>query len=281
MKSGPFIAFCAAVLFWIQPLYAADYDEGVAAFENGDYAIAQAALMPLAKLGDGDAQYYIGVMYMDGLGIEANPKEAFKWLSFAAVYGVLDARFRMAQFYLDDKLGVEEDLQMAADWYEKAAKEGHAKSRHRLGLMYRDGQGRAQSYGHAIELFRAAAEQGLADAQYELGNLYYRGLGVPQDFTRALKWNTRSAEQGVAKAQVNVGFLYARGHGVEKNLVEAHKWFNLAAAMGDEEGIAGRATVALQMNGPQIAEAQRIAGDWRPKAEPLKIPKKSAPPADE
>ena len=93
--------------------------------------------------------------------------------------------------------------------------------------------------------------------------------GVVQDRAEALKWCRLAADQGVADAQYNLGLKYANGRGVPQDYVEAHKWLNLAAAQSDsdnqEELVEARDSLAEQMTPAQIAEAQRLAREWKPK----------------
>ena len=264
MKRTALIIATSAFLWMGAPAFGADFDAGVKAFHEGDYAGARAALAPLAAKGDGVAQYYVGVMAFEGRGVKQDYAAAFRWLSFAAVAGVREAQHLMGGFYLDEKLGIDKNLDTAIGWFEESAAQEYPPAQLQLGLMYRDGNGKPQSYLHAEEMFRKAAEQGLAAAQFELGNLYFKGMGVPQDYVRALKWSHRAAAQAHIKAQVNLGYLYGAGKGTDQDFVEAHKWFNLAAAAGDEEGLAGRETVALQMSDRQVIEAQQVAGGWNP-----------------
>jgi hypothetical protein len=46
------------------------------------------------------------------------------------------------------------------------------------------------------------------------------------------------------------------------DFIAAHKWFNLAAVRGVEEAKRWRAQISAEMNGSQIAEAQRLAREW-------------------
>jgi TPR repeat protein len=60
--------------------------------------------------------------------------------------------------------------------------------------------------------------------------------------------------------------MYANGHGVPQDYVLAHMWFNLAAATGMvETAAADRDMVAAKMTPAQIAEAQKLAREWKPK----------------
>ncbi len=51
---------------------AADFEAGVEAYNRGDYATALKEWRPLAKRGDANAQYYLGVMHQNGEGVPQN-----------------------------------------------------------------------------------------------------------------------------------------------------------------------------------------------------------------
>lgn len=99
--------------------------------------------------------------------------------------------------------------------------------------------------------------------------MYERGQGVPQDEGEAVKWYLKAAEQGNAKAQLILGVKYIKGNCVPQNYIQAHMWFNLAAISlsGEDRDLAvkGRDAVTNRMTPAQIAEAQRLAREWKPK----------------
>ena len=112
---------------------------------------------------------------------------------------------------------------------------------------------------------RERADQGDASAQNNLGGAYYAGQGVTQDYVEAHKWFRLAADQDDAEAQFNLGYAYDRGEGVTQDHVEAHKWFNLSAAAGHPKAGERRDLLAWQMTPEGIAEAQRLAREWKPK----------------
>ncbi len=118
-------------------------------------------------------------------------------------------------------------------------------------------------YATALREFRVLAEQGNAKAQNNLGLMYNNGEGVPQDHAEAVKWYRKAAEQGYSVAQYTLGFMYGRGVGVPQDYIQAHMWFNLAGAQGDN--YAYRDIIAKSMTAAQIAEAQKLAREWKPK----------------
>ncbi len=151
----------------------------------------------------------------------------------------------------------------------KAAEQGDAKSQYELGMMYDHGMGVTQDYAEAVKWYRKAAEQGLADAQFNLGVMHEDGEGVTQDYAEAMKWYRKAADQGHAPAQINLGGMYYKGKGVTQDYVQAHMWLNLSAAApkGQMQELAAqfRDEIAKKMTPDQIAEAQRLAREWKPK----------------
>jgi len=81
-----------------------------------------ATLLERAKEGDPEAQFDLGNDYLNGWGVEIDPKRAAKWFT-------------------------------------KAAGNGYAPGQYHLGELYSKGDGVAQNYQEALRWFSAAAEQ--------------------------------------------------------------------------------------------------------------------------
>jgi TPR repeat protein len=96
---------------------------------------------------------------------------------------------------------------------------------------------------------------------------------VPQNYAEALKWFREAADHGDHRVQRILGGMYESGEGVLENYVQAHMWYNLAAANpawkkeDRDELIRSRDRVARKMTLAQIAEAQKLASEWKPKPE--------------
>jgi len=127
---------------------------------------------------------------------------------------------------------------------------------------------RKGDYANALRLLRPLADQGVADAQNILGFMYERGHGVTANFAEAVKWYRRAANQGVVDAQLRLGIMYYTGQGVVQDYVHAYKWFSLSAAQGSEHGAVSKKITAENMTPAQIAEAQKLARDWKPTKQP-------------
>lgn len=247
------------------PARATTYDQALAAFRASSFAVARAGFAPLAAKGDPVAQYYLGLLYRDGLGVRGDPAVAMRWLGSAATAGLARAQYALGQLYMADRPGAPKNMRRGVGWIAAAARKGFAEARYRLGMMYRKGTGVPQDQIRAAAYLRRAADQGLAKAQFELGVQYWNGRGVPQNFARAAAWTRRAAEQGFIAAQLSLGYMYAAGKGVKRDFVAAHQWFNLAAVGGNKEALRGRAEVAAKMKPAMIARAQRLAANWKPR----------------
>jgi TPR repeat protein len=208
-------------------------EEGLIAYQNGDYAEVLRLWRPLANQGNAIAQAQLGIMYLNGQVVP-------------------------------------QDYGQAVAWLRKAAAQGNADAQSGLGVMYTFGRGVPQDNTRAVAWLRKAAEQGNAEGEGRLGEMYVNGQGVPQDYVQAHMWLRKGAEQGNNLAQNSLGFLYETGRGVPQDFVQAHMWYNLAASnaqdtLGSETSSQMRDLVAAKMTPAQIAEAQKMAREWGPK----------------
>ena len=102
----------------------ADFDDGMAAYERGDYATALKEFRPLAEQDHAGAQFNLGVMYDHGYGVPENNTEAVKWFRKAAVQGNAKAQTNLGIMYVLG-IGVPKDYVKAHMWFSLAKAEGH------------------------------------------------------------------------------------------------------------------------------------------------------------
>ncbi len=160
------------------------------------------------------------------------------------------------------------DYATAVRILKKLAEQGLAKAQNELGRMYVYGLGVPRNYAEAVKWYRRAAAQGDVRAQYNLGVCHDLGQGVPRSIDKAVKWFRLAAAQGHPRAQYNLGVCYYKGEGVPKDFVAAYKWISLAARQGHRKAIRVLPIVARRMTPAQIAEAKRLAAQFRPKKFP-------------
>lgn len=97
-------------------------------------------------------------------------EEAFEYYLKAARQGDAEAQFYLGLCYNYGD-GVEKDLSEAVKWYRKAADQGDALAQYNLGICYDNGYGVEKDLSEAVIWFRKAADQGLAEAQNMLRKL--------------------------------------------------------------------------------------------------------------
>jgi uncharacterized protein len=145
------------------------------------------------------------------------------------------------------------------------AERGDANAQYLVGNLYGSGYGVDSDPDEAVRWWRKAADQGEARAQDELGTAYVWGLGVHKDYSQAAKWFHKAAEQGEGFAQSSLGFMYEDGtKGVPQDYALAHMWLNLAASQGQPVAKIELDKLTSKMTAEQIAEAQRLAREWKP-----------------
>ncbi len=203
------------------------------------------ALQKAAKAGDAKAQYQLGVAYLYGLGVKAQPVLAVDEFQKAAKAGNAAAQVAYGQVYVAShahpKTRKHEKKQWhlaMQHWYALAAKQGDATGQLYYGLSYVDDPVLPRDNKKAKVWFTKAMQQGSGDARYELANLYYFGSGVPQDFAKAKSMYKAVVEDKKVSmfskqwALVRLGNMYEFGEGVTKDATRAKTYYHKAALMG-------------------------------------------------
>lgn len=189
--------------------------EGDEAMEKEDFKTALKEFTALANKGDAQAQFNLGAMYNEGLGVDEDVAKAFAFFLKAAEQKHPRAQFVVGHMYSSGR-GVTANKQESLQWKQKAASQGYAQAQSDLG----DHDYEQKNYAEALVWYRKAAEQNNANAQYGIGYQYYKGEGVPVDLNEAIQWMLKAANQGNVNAQDDLANIYAR----QKNYADAVKW---------------------------------------------------------
>ncbi|MGZ5926235.1 MAG: hypothetical protein ACXWLJ_06125 [Rhizomicrobium sp.] len=183
-----------------------------------------------ANTGNPVAETIIGLKYLDGQGIAADPVQALKWL-------------------------------------QKAADAGQAVAQYRLGTMYERGQGVTVNPASAAKWYQASANLGNRKAMHNLAVAFAEGSTGKKDMAESARWFSKAAALGLSDSQFNLAVLYERGDGVPQSLIDAFKWYSIAAAAGDAESKTRLAVLQTQLSEADRAAATRSAQAF--KAAPL------------
>lgn len=106
----------------------ADFNEGVVAYMMGQYDKAYNTMRSLAETADNAyAQYYLGMMYLNGQGVDQDYTKASEWFRKSAKHHVPQAQYKLGTLYFNGQ-GVPRDFERAYAWYRVAAVLNHQKS---------------------------------------------------------------------------------------------------------------------------------------------------------
>jgi TPR repeat protein len=128
---GPYARLLRTILAALLMLAAAlgtavggPFEDAVAAYQKGDYAIALQLFRALADDGREDAQYNLGFMYSSGKGVAQNYAEAANWFRLAADQGHARSQYALGSMYFNG-WGVPQDYVLAFMWFDLSAARGH------------------------------------------------------------------------------------------------------------------------------------------------------------
>ena len=97
MRKPALIGAIAALFLGSADALAGPWEDGMVAYNRGDYLPAIRLFRPLAEAGNPKAQTQIGTMYRKGEGITPSPTRAFMWFSLAARRGDAKAKAGMRE----------------------------------------------------------------------------------------------------------------------------------------------------------------------------------------
>ncbi len=190
---------------------AQSYDDGMVAYETGDFAKALEIWGPVAENGDAVAQDSLGKLLENGgAGVPRDLVAAAKWYQRSASQDISAAQNNLGLMYAQGR-GVPQDVARAAKLWHDAAAKDHVIAQFNLGLAYFRGEGVAEDRGEALRWFRRAGSLGLSDAQYALGQIIRMGLTGEADEAEALHWYQQAADQGHVKAETQAQRLRDAG----------------------------------------------------------------------
>jgi TPR repeat protein len=154
-------------------LKAEAYLRGFQALEQRDYETALYYLSFFAANGDAKAQYNLGLMYRDGLGVK------------------------------------KDDVQSLTHFLE-AAENGHMLGNYAVGLAFLIGKGSDINAEAAIHYLTEAALLGHAISPVEIGHLYFQGALIEKDFVSAHFWWSLADDRNAPGSSENLNVLLSK-----------------------------------------------------------------------
>ncbi|KAF2093448.1 HCP-like protein [Rhizodiscina lignyota] len=163
------------------------------------FKIAQTWLRRGIANGDALSQYYMGLLYLHGLGVERDPVKAADYFAPAADQDLSAAQVRLGILFLDQG-----DRESAHRYFDLAARNRHTEAYYYLAGMTYEGVGRDRSCGQAASLYKSAVEKAetIVAPIHEANAAWDDG-----DTETALIAYMLAAEQGFESAQANVAYI--------------------------------------------------------------------------
>jgi len=127
--------FCSTIAF------SADFQKGLNAAQQGNFASALEEWERLAEQGNVDAQVLLGSLFSSGEAIPQDYEKAAKWFTAAAEQGEPVSQYGLGVLY-HDGTGVPRDYNQAMKWLEERRREEH-----RVGLLASSGAVRLVAEG--------------------------------------------------------------------------------------------------------------------------------------
>jgi uncharacterized protein len=196
-------------------------------------------LAKLARQGNAEAQYHLGMMFNNGIGTSQDPKQAF-------------------------------------EWFEKAARSGDPLGSYKVGCYF-DGQFKGDvpvDPDKALHHKLVAAQAGYVLAQHDVGVAFLER----NEFERAVKWWEAAARQGYPVALQNLSFAYKEGKMVPADNVRAYAYFKigqlLAVGHMRPEAQSALDKVKTAMSALEVERAEQMVSSW--KSEPTLLTRRAS-----
>lgn len=148
-----------------------------------DYARAMKWFTEASYNGSANAQYNLGVLYHQGLGVPKDTAKAIEMYRVAASNNHPEALYNLAIAYVEG-VGVEYNPQIAANYFERSASGGIVEAAYNLGLLHDNGLLGESQPDEAVFWYKIAADKGNQDAQKALADLKQKLSMTNEDVER-------------------------------------------------------------------------------------------------
>ncbi|MDR2354244.1 MAG: sel1 repeat family protein, partial [Deltaproteobacteria bacterium] len=236
-------------------------------------ALSHSLLEKAAESGIGEAQYYVGLNYLEGnevsIDLDKARENLFKSSEQEHKFQYL-AQYELGKIYFLGN-GIDRDIEKARPLLESSAARGCKEAQYLLSVLYGAEEKENVFSPKSLEFLKKSAEQGYPQAQSDYACRLFDGIGVPRNYPLALKMFRLSAEAGIVASLENLAILhlshdskltdpilgkeyllkaiekgsvlalrflaynYKTGEFLERNLGESLKYYRMASERGDAD----------------------------------------------
>ena len=230
------ISFCLTLIIFIGSAgvsKSADFQDGMWAYIANDYATALREFKPLAEQGHPDAQYYMGVMYAFGKGVQKDHVFAHMWANIALLNGYQKGT---KLINIVEKEMTPSQIKTAQDLTRECVRKEY------------EGCGGTKSVDASASVL---LEKALNAFDSALSN---------EEYAKVLPMFRSLSEKGNAAAQFYLGFyFYWQGNGVKQDLVYAYMWMKIADINGENTAATYLHELEQEMTPSQLETAKKLA----------------------
>ncbi len=131
-------------------------EQGIDAFSKKQWEQSMALLLPQAEAGSPPAQFFVSLMFRQGMGVDSDAVKANDWLRRSAEGGFAAAQFNYGNLFLKGD-GIEKDDVKVVAWWEKSANQAYVRAQFNLATFYYLGRGVTKDTDKAIFWYRQAS----------------------------------------------------------------------------------------------------------------------------
>ena len=197
------------------------------------YAKAYAGFLAMEETMADDKLYYrLGSMNMTGTGTEVDLEKARYYFEKAAELGNADALYGLGKLYLKPEFPGYDPAE-AVEYLEQAVANGNTFAKYQLGKLLCQGELVPKDIARGLPLLEELAENGVTFASYIAGKVYLKEEGW-QDIKKAILYFRQAAEDGNSFAEYQLGRIYYFGNGVRVDQEKGLGYLKESAAHGNE-----------------------------------------------
>lgn len=218
-------------------------------------------IIKATEQGDACTQYRIGMMYLNGEGVDKDQDVAYHWLLKSAKQGYAEAQYEVGMILLNDRfIKIEPDL-LNGRYLRDEPVSLIYKPKIWVPFHERVGKIVLAKRKEAFEWMMKAAQQGLPQAEFMVGYMYEGAFDIRNneedtfdtlwydrkiikamafdihDEQKAFYWYHKAAEHNHSEAQYRVAVRYEKGLGTDANLFRALWWYLKAVQKGQKEAV--------------------------------------------
>ena len=173
--------------------------------------------------------YDLGICYLRGYKIKADPLLAAGYLQEAADGGYLPAQRLLGSLFGQGSESLRMNLPASIFYYQKAAAQKCKLSMRHLFHAYRTGRGVLPSMEKSLQYLKQCGAAGDLEALVEMGDYLMRGIEISASTQEAVQCYLTAFEKGYPKAGLGLGLYYFS----VQDLKSAFFYFKAAADAGD------------------------------------------------